>query len=273
VDGWVKTYRSVTEHWVWDDKPFSKGQAWLDIILMANYKDNTFPLGSEVVTVNRGSFITSELKLMERWGWSKSKLRYFLNSLEIDSMIVKKTDRKKTTITIVNYSSYQESETTEEPKKDHQQTNNRPKKDTNKKEKKERNINNEYHKKFSNDSFEMKCVSYLIKTVKEEMPNAKLPDTDEQIDKWCDSIEKMVRIDKRNQTDIWATLEFARTDTFWKPNIRSTNKFREKYETLYLQKKNKKIQQPKINKGIHNFPERPYTQSDYADMEQRLLNK
>ena len=82
VDGWVKLYRSTTENWVWNDKPFSKGQAWIDLIIMANHKDNKFPLGDKVVTVERGSLITSEVKLMERWGWSKSKVRLFLNQLQ-----------------------------------------------------------------------------------------------------------------------------------------------------------------------------------------------
>ena len=36
-EGWVKTYRSLTDHWVWQDKPFSKGQAWMDLLLMVNH--------------------------------------------------------------------------------------------------------------------------------------------------------------------------------------------------------------------------------------------
>ena len=66
MDGWVKLHRSIIENWTWSDKPFSKGQAWMDLIIMANHKDNKFPLGNEIVTVERGSLITSELKLMER---------------------------------------------------------------------------------------------------------------------------------------------------------------------------------------------------------------
>ena len=139
MGGWVKLYRSIVDNWVWQDKPFSKGQAWIDLIIMANHKENKFPLGNEVITVERGSLITSELKLMERWGWSKSKVRQFLNQLQNDSMIVKKTDRKKTTINIINYDVYQDFETTEEPKKDQSQTNDRPKKDTNKNDKNVKN--------------------------------------------------------------------------------------------------------------------------------------
>ena len=31
--------RSILNHWVWDDKPFSKGQAWIDLIALANHTD------------------------------------------------------------------------------------------------------------------------------------------------------------------------------------------------------------------------------------------
>lgn len=136
--GWVSIHRQLQNHWLWNDKPFSHGQAWIDMILLANHSENKFPLGKEIVTVETGSFITSELKLMDRWGWSKTKVRRFLSLLENDSMIVKKTDRKKTTITIVNYSDFQFSEpqtdpkkTNEEPIKDQKKTKKRPKKDTN----------------------------------------------------------------------------------------------------------------------------------------------
>jgi DNA replication protein DnaD len=60
-------------------------------------------LGNELVFVNRGSFITSEIKLMQRWGWGKEKTRNFLKMLQDDGMIIKISDRKKTTIIILNY--------------------------------------------------------------------------------------------------------------------------------------------------------------------------
>lgn len=97
--GWIKLHRDITSHWIWDDKPFDRRSAWIDLILMANHKDNKVVLGNEIINVNRGSFITSEIKLMERWGWSKTKVRSFLNLLENDEMIVKKSDKKKTTLT------------------------------------------------------------------------------------------------------------------------------------------------------------------------------
>ncbi len=140
-DGWISIHRSITENWIWDEKPFDRGRAWIDLILMANWKDNKFLLGNELMMVERGSFITSELKLMGRWGWGKEKTRKFLKLLESDGMIIKKADRKKTTITIVNYSVYQplsnDNQTTSRPRADHEQTTSRPRADTNNKDNKE----------------------------------------------------------------------------------------------------------------------------------------
>ena len=128
--GWIKTYRSILKHWIWEEKPFSKGQAWIDMLLLASHVNSKFVLGGELVETPKGSFVTSEVKLMKRWGWSKSKTRLFLKMLEKDKMIVKKSDRKKTTITIVKYNSFQEIETTKKPQKDHRETTERPLKDT-----------------------------------------------------------------------------------------------------------------------------------------------
>ena len=125
-----------------EDKPFAHGQAWIDMLLMANHADNRFPLGNEMITLQAGDFVTSELKLMDRWGWSKSKVRRFLQLLESDGMIVKKTDRKKTTVTIVNYSKFRNMETDSRPIKDHSKTDSRPIKDTNNNVNNDNNVNN-----------------------------------------------------------------------------------------------------------------------------------
>lgn len=125
--GWVSIHRQIKQHWLWTtDKPFDKRSAWIDLVLSANHTGNKFVLGTQLVTVQKGEFITSELKLMERWGWGKTKLRNFLKLLEDDGMITKKSTNKQTTITIVNYCLYQEPQTTDDtsdkPQANHRQT-------------------------------------------------------------------------------------------------------------------------------------------------------
>ena len=88
---------------------------------------------------------------------------------------------------------------------------------------------------FPPDSFEMLCVNTLIHSCLEGFPGAKVPVTDEEKSQWCDHIEKMKRIDHRTEAQIKIALKYAVTNQFWKANIRSTKKFREKFETLYMQ--------------------------------------
>lgn len=148
--GWISLYRSIQEHWLWQEKPFSKGQAWLDILLSANHQDKKIALGNELILVRRGSFITSELKLMGRWGWGKEKTRKFLKLLQDDGMIVKISDHKKTTINIVNYNDYQQSldckQTVNRLQTDHEQTETRPRADTNNNDNNVNNDNNDNNK-------------------------------------------------------------------------------------------------------------------------------
>jgi len=139
--GWIKLHRKIREGPLWEEKPFDKARAWIDIILSANHEPNKFLLGNEMVSVDRGSFITSEHKLMERWGWSKSKVRAFLSLLENELMIVKKTDHKKTTLEVLNYCIYQDTETTKEPRKNRERTAKEPRKDLNKNDKNDKNEN------------------------------------------------------------------------------------------------------------------------------------
>lgn len=105
--GWISLHRSIQEHWLWQEKPFSKGQAWLDLLLSANHQDKKILLGNELISVKRGSFIISQKKLMERWGWGSEKTRAFLKLLDSDGMIKFQPDKKKTTIIILNYDRYQ----------------------------------------------------------------------------------------------------------------------------------------------------------------------
>ncbi|MEG2811726.1 MAG: hypothetical protein RR912_04335, partial [Clostridium sp.] len=101
--GWISLYRSIQDHWLWQEKPFDKARAWLDLLLLANHQDKKVLFDGTLIEVKRGQFITSIRKLCDRWGWSNNKVKNFLVMLEKDGMIIKKSDTKKTTINIVNY--------------------------------------------------------------------------------------------------------------------------------------------------------------------------
>lgn len=111
--GWIKLYRQVQDCWIWNDKPYNYGAAWVDMLLMANHKDKKIMFDKKPTTVKSGTFITSSRKLAERWGWSRGKLKRFLDELESDQMIIQNVTTKRTTISIVNYGVFQETQTTD----------------------------------------------------------------------------------------------------------------------------------------------------------------
>jgi hypothetical protein len=105
--GYVSIHRSIMDHWIWRDKPVSKGQAWVDLILLANYKAEKFSYKDKVVEGKRGSVYRSITYLAERWGWGRDKATRFLRQLEGDGMIVLNITTHQTIITIVHYGDYQ----------------------------------------------------------------------------------------------------------------------------------------------------------------------
>lgn len=194
MSGWIKLHRKIQDHWMWQEKPFDKRSAWIDMLMMANHDDNKLLLGYEIVEVERGSFITSELKLMERWGWSKTKVRNFLKILEKDKMIYKKSDKKKTTVFIGNYDSYQEKQTTERPQEDHEKTIGRPQEDTNKNVKNDKNVKNNIYSavdNFSNDNLRQALKDFI-----EMRKKIKAPMTDKAFSMLLTELNKLAATDE-----------------------------------------------------------------------------
>lgn len=106
--GYVLINRQIEDNWIWNDRPFSKGQAWIDLILMANYKDKTVIIKGKVIEVKRGQLLRSIDYLVERWGWSRKKVRSFLTStLEIQKMVTVEGTHQGMLITIEKYELYQ----------------------------------------------------------------------------------------------------------------------------------------------------------------------
>jgi biotin operon repressor len=130
AEGWIKLDRSIFEHWIFQDA--EKFRAFVDLIQLARWKDEKLLIGNEIVNIPRGSYYTSELKLAEKWGWSRKKTREYLKLLESEGMIIKKGTTKGTTLTIENYRLYQDEGTTKGTSKEQQKNIKRTTKDTSK---------------------------------------------------------------------------------------------------------------------------------------------
>lgn len=108
MDGWIKLYRQLSDSQIWLSEPFTRGQAWVDLIMLANHKDGFVRARGVRVDVKRGQVAWSEISLAKRWKWSRGKVRRFLQELEEnDSQIVQQKDNVTSLLSIVNYDKFQ----------------------------------------------------------------------------------------------------------------------------------------------------------------------
>ena len=111
--GYIKIDRGILKHWLWEDKPFSKGQAWIDLLLLAVWKESKELYRGELVERTPGEIFCSIEWLADKWGWNRKTVMRFLDVLERDNMITQTRTKKGTTITIVNWTVYQTQGTTQ----------------------------------------------------------------------------------------------------------------------------------------------------------------
>lgn len=106
--GYIKIYRSVLDHYIFKEKqPFSKREAWIDLLLKVNFKPNKVMIAGQRFDLERGETIRSLDTWANDWRWDKSKVRRFLTLLQHESMIRLTNEKFSTRITICNYDTYQ----------------------------------------------------------------------------------------------------------------------------------------------------------------------
>lgn len=108
MTGWVKWYRESWDHPVIGvKKPVSRYEAWHWLILNAQFEPKRVKIGKEVVTLKRGQLSHSIRYIAEAWGWKKTAVERFLNSIQTGTMIETESGTGQTIITICNYDKYQ----------------------------------------------------------------------------------------------------------------------------------------------------------------------
>lgn len=87
--GWIRLPRSIQQHWLWKDQPFSPAQAWLDLMMTACYTQKKILLSCPrmVLTLPRGALYSSQTQLAQRWGWGRTKVRNFLALLQEEGLL------------------------------------------------------------------------------------------------------------------------------------------------------------------------------------------
>ena len=107
-NGYIKLHRQIAQHWLWNDGPFDRAHAWIDLILLANWKTSKRMIGGQLVEQQRGEVLTSIAKLAKRWRWSENKVRRFLADLTAEGMVHTNGRAYGTSITVENYAFFQD---------------------------------------------------------------------------------------------------------------------------------------------------------------------
>ena len=113
-NGWISIHRKILDDEEWLSEPFTRSQAWIDVLLIANHKSNSFYVRGNLINVSRGQFAYGETELAKRWKWSRDKVRRFLHVLETRQQIIQQKSRVLSIYTVVNYEMYQQNNTTDE---------------------------------------------------------------------------------------------------------------------------------------------------------------
>jgi len=101
----------LQNHWLWQDKPFAKGQAWIDLHMLSAIQQTQIIYKGKVYELIPYQLITSENDLRNRWDWSRTKLRSFLRLLKETSMIKLEPDNSKTFIILLKHFDLQDIKT------------------------------------------------------------------------------------------------------------------------------------------------------------------
>lgn len=181
MKGWISLHRKIVDHWVFSDA--ERLRAWLIILIDVNHSEKKKIFGDKILVCKRGESLNSLDTWTLKFGsnWNKSKTRRFLKMLENDTMIVLKSERITTRLTVCNYEDYQgernADETQVKRKRNASETQVTPNNNVNN-ENNDNNDNNEdsKFKKFYEDDY----LNTVKETVKQRNINLTLEQIKEQ---------------------------------------------------------------------------------------------
>lgn len=204
----------------------------MDLIMMANHKDNKTLFENELVTINKGQFVTSIRMLCIKWDWSNTKVKNFLKMLNNDGMITHKSDTKKTVITVVEYSTYHDDTVAETSQKRYESITETFQKHTNKNVKNVKNDKNN-NKRHKFEICDMRLAKLFFNKILENNPDHKKPN----LEMWANDIRLIRERDKRNEEQIEYLINWVQQHDFWQANVLSPAKLRQKFDQLVMQVK------------------------------------
>lgn len=105
--GYIPLWRDIQDHWIWsNDEPFSKGQAWVDLLLSVNHEEKKILINGHLQIIKPGQKWTSYRTLARQWNWSKDRVKRYIKLLKSDGMIYTDETPNGTLLTVKNWDSF-----------------------------------------------------------------------------------------------------------------------------------------------------------------------
>jgi len=107
-NGWIKLHRRILRNKLYPNgRPFTKLEAWLDLLLLVNHKEAQVEIKYKTYRINPGESVQSIKTWANRWGWSRKRVQRFFRFLKKEDMIDFVSDQNTTHLTICKWSGYQ----------------------------------------------------------------------------------------------------------------------------------------------------------------------
>ncbi len=103
MQGWIALHRNIMNDELYFMERFTKMQAYIDLLLLANHTEKTILVRGIKVKVGRGQTAYSNARLADRWQWSRNTVSKFLNELEKKKLIEQQKSNVTTLISMLNY--------------------------------------------------------------------------------------------------------------------------------------------------------------------------
>lgn len=264
MTGWIKLHRSILE-WEWYDDVNTR-ILLLHLLVSVNYE----PKPWKGIMIQPGSMVLSWDSLSKSCKLSVQQCRTAMKKLILSGEVTKKATSKYQVITLVKWDKLQEKKTkgNKESNKQitsNQQTNNKQstttKEDKNKRSIRNKEINNKFLSEIKISDLEKNEIEFFeiakafqelfIKNLKENQAPTKHQEN-AKFKSYVDPIRLMMTSDGVTKSQLTKVFQFLDSPegNFWKPNILSTTKLREKISQILLKINSNEsaTEQPTINR-------------------------
>jgi hypothetical protein len=255
--GYIKLWRDIFTKPIWLNSSPVQKTVLITILGMVNFQPSQWEWMGKKFILKPGQVVTSLENIKSNCGKQISfqNVRTSLKRFENLDFLTNESTKTGRLITIVNWHLYQVDviKTNKGDNKDLTKTSQRPNKDLTTKEEGKNNKNIKVL--FVDDSQELYFSKKLFELIRINNPEAKEPN----FQNWAKEMDLILRIDKRSADSVAKVISWSQKDSFWKNNILSTKKLREKYDQLSLKMNTPITQQiPQQTPQHQNFQQRDY---------------